>query len=542
MAPREGPVKPLSMELLPVKRRKVNVEEQQVTSSSNKTGPGMRSESENRSKQFVAFKKHLMLQLYNKLPLDKDITLPYLKETRREIDRIMKQAIIQKESHSVILVGPRQSYKTFLLEHELQILRQKHQNQFITIKLGGFLHTEQTAINSIALQLEHQIRAIHGMSDMSVKKELETDNEDLNEAMGIASGSLTEVFEKILKVLDVTTLKLGEASKESNQKSKITVIFVFDEIDLFAGPVRQTLLYNLFDMVEHARVPVCIFGCTTKLNVLDHLERRVKSRFSQRLIYMPQIANFEEFQDNIKTLLLTNSEHKMLDSEWNSLVKSQFRDANSAISQELSRHYDLYKSIPHFRNTLIPLIAQAKNMESLTCTFKSFEYWQKIRGNTLSQYSAAKILSLSDLELVILISAARVALRGKDSSVNFNLTYAEYKNILKALNTKIPTLSPMKSLDAKGAATTMTLDNAIKLWSKLDVKNVWETLHSLGFFSDRSEVFMHESAASAWYSINYQTQGSMVPFDVRVFYIQTTLLEIRNTIPRSSIYYQWTQL
>lgn len=65
-----------------------------------------------------------------------------------------------------------------------------------------------------------------------------------------------------------------------------SVVFIIDEFDMFAAHPRQTLLYNLFDIAQSRKAPIAILGCTTRLDVVEMLEKRVKSRFSHRYVYL----------------------------------------------------------------------------------------------------------------------------------------------------------------------------------------------------------------------------------------------------------------
>lgn len=65
-----------------------------------------------------------------------------------------------------------------------------------------------------------------------------------------------------------------------------SVLFVIDEFDMFAAHPRQTLLYNLFDIAQSRKAPVAVLGCTARLDVVEMLEKRVKSRFSHRYAYL----------------------------------------------------------------------------------------------------------------------------------------------------------------------------------------------------------------------------------------------------------------
>lgn len=477
---------------------------------------------------FKRFKHFLLRCLYQTLPSVENRIPSHLHEVQKELDRILSQAIVQKESHSSIIVGPRESYKTFLLDHELALMANEYEGQFITIRLNGFIHSEQAAINGIATQLEQQLRELRGTAD---DKKIKSD---------ISSGSLTEVFEKILRVLDSTSFSNQRKSHKSGAANKLTVVFIFDEIDTFAGPVRQSLLYNLFDMVEHAKVPVCIFGCTTKLNILEFLEKRVKSRFSQRVIYMPQIESLEQFKKLTGELLTVprSSEYKYANM-WNQKIEEALADEKSNFSKMAKINYETFKSLPRFKNSIIPLIHGANSFNTLCESLDSCDTIKDYAKNQLGSSLTATVASLSDLELAILICAARAVLKAKDEVMNFNLTYAEYEAMTKSLNARIPTVA--KAGTSKEGSSVL-FDNAIKLWKKKDVKNVWESLINLNLLTEKSAIGLRESAMAVFYASNYQLQGTTIPFDLRQYQTQVTLSDLRRIVPKSSLFYPWTQL
>lgn len=496
-------------------------------------------------KQFDEFKDLILSHLNLTLPSKHTRIYSYLKDTHNEISRILRQSIIQKESHSVITVGPRNSFKSFLINHELDLLSEEYQNQFITIKLNGFIHSENAAINGIATQLEAQLQRLHGSlpsSNEEIMKAGIGEDDGNEDSTDISSGSLTEVFEKILRLLDSASKEKVLSSEERSETTKITVVFVFDEIDTFAGPVRQTLLYNLFDMVEHARVPVCIFGNTTKLNILELLEKRVKSRFSQRIIYMPQITTLDKFKTTIEEQLipiehLEPYQNLQYVEEWSTLVKKLLLDEESKLFQTIKQNYETFKSLVTFKNAIIPLISTASSFKDLKDMLQNMEPLINYNVNQLQASFSARVKSLSNLELAILICAARVALKSKDETINFNLTYVEYKSMVKVMNSMMPSSTTVILSDNGNI-----FEHSMKLWSKRDIKNVWETLQALDFLTDRSAVGLRESAIAVFYASNYVLQGTNMPFDLRIYHNQVTLQELRRIVPSSSIYYSWTQL
>ena len=76
-----------------------------------------------------------------------------------------------------------------------------------------------------------------------------------------------------------------------------SVIFVLDEFDLFASHPRQTLLYNLLDVAQARKAPVAVLGVSTRIDVADFLEKRVKSRFSHRHVHVPLARSLPDFWD-----------------------------------------------------------------------------------------------------------------------------------------------------------------------------------------------------------------------------------------------------
>ncbi|AMD20384.1 HDL360Cp [Eremothecium sinecaudum] len=475
------------------------------------------TESESLS-EFQDLRIHLLRKLNNTLPVG-DRTLPaFLRPAAMEIERTLKLSVIQKESNSVIVVSPRSSYKTSTVNYHLDALAQDHPKQFIVVRLNGDIHSENAAINSIATQLENELSRIRSTKDLDFQ---------------LSQGSLTEVFENVLKLLDSVAVQMGRRQTALPRAEKLTVIFIFDEIDKFAGPVRQTLLYNLFDMVEHARVPVCILGCTTKLNVLEFLEKRVKSRFSQRLIYLPQIAAFDEFQQETKSLLSANLDTPNA-SLWNTKVEAQIKDQDSPLSKIVKANYETFRDLALLRNAAFTLVSRATSMQSLLHAIETCEEINAYNTMQLSNSLHAKVRALSDLQLSILLAAARVALKNEEN-VNFNLACEEYTKMVKSMNSRIPTVVVANS---KG----VTLENTPHVWKKKDLKNIWETLIDLELVVEKGLIAIRQSAQSAFQATNHYTANGVMPYDLKTYQVPITLQELRRIVPKSSKLYSWTQI
>lgn len=86
------------------------------------------------------------------------------------------------------------------------------------------------------------------------------------------------------------------------------VIFVIDEFDMFAAHPRQTLLYNLFDIAQARKAPIAVLGCTTRMDVVEMLEKRVKSRFSHRYVYLSMPKSLPAYWNVCKQGLTVDEE------------------------------------------------------------------------------------------------------------------------------------------------------------------------------------------------------------------------------------------
>ncbi|KAH3902467.1 related to Origin recognition complex subunit 4 [Saccharomycodes ludwigii] len=462
--------------------------------------------------------------------LEKNKEIPlYLLDSFNQVDTILKQTVITKENHSAILVGPRANYKTLSIETSLNNLKQKYNDQFIVIKLNGIIHTEESAISSMATQLELQLQKLRGDSfslyfeeELAEReKALDKNSEAVNLDYKLNNGSLIDIFQRFLQIMNY------KSTDTRHKREKVSMVFIFDEIDSFAGPVRQTLLYNLFDMVEGSQISFCIIGCTTKINIMEFLEKRVKSRFSNRIIYFPKPANYKEFTDSVFHLLKIKDATNEAEQCWNQKLFEQINISCSPLNNLIKKNFDSTKDIRKFFNLFQVVFTKY--------TFPSFQISdlsliEKFDKNRLKSGLTSRVKSLSDLELSILIAAARVSIKTNDN-VNFNLVYDEYSSLLTSINASIPSVFG-----------GMDIDKTYKKWNKQDIKNVWENLLDLNFLVEKGALGIRESALQAFVASNYHTIQSSVSFDLRNLNVLVTLQELRRIIPSSSLLYQWTTL
>ena len=104
---------------------------------------------------------------------------------------------------------------------------------------------------------------------------------------------------------EITAAEEGVTSK--------SVVFVIDEFDLFATHARQTLLYNLFDIAQARKAPIAVLGLTTRIDVVESLEKRVKSRFSHRYVYLSVPKTLQAYWDICRQGLVVDEEDLSLE-------------------------------------------------------------------------------------------------------------------------------------------------------------------------------------------------------------------------------------
>ncbi|KAH8320796.1 hypothetical protein KR067_010107 [Drosophila pandora] len=199
-------------------------------------------------------------------------TLHGYKEERSNVRQLLQRTAEMGESNSLLLIGPRGAGKTTLINAVLTDLvdnRSFVENTLI-VHLDGNLHTDdRVALKSITLQMRLE-----------------------NAADGKVFGSFAENLAFLLQCL-----------KAGGRQSK-SVVFILEEFDLFCAHHNQTLLYNLFDVSQSAQAPICVLGVTCRLDVIELLEKRVKSRFSHRQVFLfPSSGRLEDYIARVEELL-----------------------------------------------------------------------------------------------------------------------------------------------------------------------------------------------------------------------------------------------
>jgi len=144
----------------------------------------------------------------------------------------------------------------------------------IVIRLSGHIQkNDRLAIREIAWQLSHQTG-----KRIAIDDEEEGDNPDANEE---------EMDQQDVASLPPPAYLPSLISTLPSQPKPVVVIL--DAFDEFALHGRQALLYCLLDTTQSCRVGsglngLAVIGVTNRVDTINLLEKRVKSRFSGRML------------------------------------------------------------------------------------------------------------------------------------------------------------------------------------------------------------------------------------------------------------------
>lgn len=201
-----------------------------------------------------------------------------------QLSNLLKGTVDRGEGNSCILMGPKGSGKTQVsnfVAFRVQVLKflqlveraiDSLSTQPIVIRLSGYAQTnDRLAIREIAWQLAEQT----GNSLLPVDKDEEdADNPFIDNSETIVA--LPPPSHLLALISMIPTLP------------RPTVIII-DAFDLFALHARQSLLYCLLDTVQSCRVGagnkgLAVIGVTPRVDTINMFEKRVKSRFSGRML------------------------------------------------------------------------------------------------------------------------------------------------------------------------------------------------------------------------------------------------------------------
>ncbi|KAL1501355.1 hypothetical protein ABEB36_006689 [Hypothenemus hampei] len=319
---------------------------------------------------------------------------------KNQVFELLRRTAVDGESNSMLLIGPNGSGKTTLINKvlkELQLIKTFH-SDCIIVKLHGLVHTDdRLALKSITFQM----------------------NLD-NAVDGKVFGSFAENLAFLL-----ACLRTGE------RRSSKSVIFILEEFDLFCAHHNQTLLYNLFDVAQSAQAPICVLGITCRNDVIQLLEKRVKSRFSHRQLFLYPISNENSDTSDLDYTLnklkwyleLPDKNEPKISSvsrkQWNSHINSLL--GGKKFQNLIQRMIDLEFNQNCLKNILVKCVfSLSETNGTLTCN-----HFEKELDLLEKDDMIQVILDLTALEICLII-AMKHHQEIYDRPMNFEMIFSRY--------------------------------------------------------------------------------------------------------------------
>ena len=328
------------------------------------------------------------LSLLKKTRNDGDYFNSDIEQNLRTLSTLLEGTVAHSQGNSVLIIGPRGAGKTWLLEKAFQKIDLTHKGQYTRIDLNGCIHTDD------GLALKEIAAALQMDSELDEKPTL----------------SFASAFSYLLD-----SLRAGD------QESR-PVVFVLDEFDCFTQHHNQTLLYNLFDMSQSARTPIAVIGLTSHLNVIELLEKRVKSRFSHRQIHVFSTMDYSQYTELFKTLLSLPEDFtdKAYRQQWQQHLEKLSKD--KVMKKVLKTLFEKTVDIWSLKSLMMLPVYQLSVSEPFLKGSDFHEASRMLHANT----KASLIPGLSVLELTLLV-AIRHYMETSSKPFNFEIIYKEYK-------------------------------------------------------------------------------------------------------------------
>eukprot|EP00794_Sanderia_malayensis_P003653 gene3653-4170_t len=322
-----------------------------------------------------------------------------LENQRRQLKEVFEQCLNFGESNSALIIGPRGSGKTKLIESALHELKPSSGGNHFVISLNGSIQTDdRTALQEIARQLE-----LENVTDDHV------------------FGSFAD---NLAFILD---------SFSSGSKETRSVVVILDEFDLFAQHKNQSLIYNLLDVSRNRQTPISVIGVTCRLDIVELLEKRVKSRYSHRSILTFSSIDFEEYLEMLRAMLKLPSDFKDSNykERWNYNVQTSTDER--ATRELIRKHFNKTKDIRSVALLLAEMVCKITHKSPLITKEIIIEVFKREEIDGKIQM----LKGLSVLELCLVVATKHVLERRSGEPFNFDMVFKEYQNFVLKRSTTV---------------------------------------------------------------------------------------------------------
>jgi len=332
---------------------------------------------------------------------------------------MLHRTVDKGESNSLLVLGPKGVGKTSLVKHVLEKAASKAswKENVVVVQLSGHIQTD----DKVALR--------------DITKQLNLEN--------VVGDKVFGSFAEHLSFL-LASLKTGDTTSKP-------IIFILDQFDSFCSHKNQTLLYNLFDVAQSKAVPITVVGISSSIDVTELLEKRVKSRFSHRHLYMWPMEKLDTFMEMISSLLLLGTEEF---SGWDKSVKDFLakKPVRRFIEQKI---FTVDKSIRSLKTFLYQALGKMVQSQCSQLELDHLQTALDCSSNMEVNSMTSQLRDLSITELCLLIAIKHIEHIYDNEPFNFEMVYHEF---VKFKRRKYSTLPDERSVVTKSWENLVELE------------------------------------------------------------------------------------
>ncbi|RLN92003.1 hypothetical protein BBJ28_00019231, partial [Nothophytophthora sp. Chile5] len=246
-----------------------------------------------------------------------------------QLELLFERTVQFGENQSGLLLGSRGSGRRAIVKHAMRNLRERHGDFTLVYLNGVILQNELEAFKELTAQLTRATTVKHPVALRST-----------HFAMTLSYWNMYEYLRGLL------------TAKASAGEHVLVVLDAFEQFVRENCNAKQLLLYNLLDWLQAKDIKMGVLGVTDNYNVVDNLEKRVRSRFSslQIVVERPAFAQIKRLLVDALSLdafdWKSHPELQQPSSEYAAAFANSVREllsANSVFLTSLEFDYDIGK-------------------------------------------------------------------------------------------------------------------------------------------------------------------------------------------------------
>ncbi|EJD01236.1 uncharacterized protein FOMMEDRAFT_89695 [Fomitiporia mediterranea MF3/22] len=265
----------------------------EILDESPKCSPALLRESLGKQKQAILNALRNSRLHESRISNDDQDSIPSTNSvTLQQLSELLGGSIERGEGNSCLVIGPAGSGKSMIFESALDMYED---NTPIVIRLNGHVHhTDRLAIREIARQVVEQ-------TGNKKFESIDVDDDD-----NPFEDNNTDQFTGTLPPPSHLPSLIAALPTISRP-----VVVLLDAFNVFTEQPRQALLYCLLDTVQSCRAGssshggLAVIGLTSRVDVVNLLEKRVKSRFSHRILRTSGPRALEDWLEILRQCLCT---------------------------------------------------------------------------------------------------------------------------------------------------------------------------------------------------------------------------------------------